>query len=152
MDSGPVASGRQLPTEGASRNDTVKIEISAQDHRHEDASLRACRRGIAGCRPHALRLRRRCGHATDTAGCRYGNAKTGCAAERAASLDRAKTVEPVSTPAATEAAPRHRRYAYRHRHRWGSYRTAYWEPFPIWWPHFHHNRIHWNRIPWLINF
>ena len=62
-----------------------------------------------------------------------------------------KTAERASTPAATEAAPRHRRYAHRRRHR-GYYRTAYWEPFPIWWPHFHHNRIHWTRIPWLINF
>jgi hypothetical protein len=63
-----------------------------------------------------------------------------------------KTAEPAATPAATEAAPRHRRYAHRHWHRWGYYHTAYWEPFPFYWPHFHHNRIHWSRIPWLFNF
>ncbi len=64
-----------------------------------------------------------------------------------------KTAEPAPTPAAAEAAPRHRRYAHRRwHHRWGYYRTAYWEPFPIFWPHFHHDRIHWVRIPWLINF
>ena len=48
-----------------------------------------------------------------------------------------KTAEPASPPAATEAAPRrHRRYA-RHHYR----RYAYWEPFPIYLPHFHHHRI-----------
>jgi hypothetical protein len=54
---------------------------------------------------------------------------------------------------AADAAPRHhRRYAhYRHRH-WGNYRYAYWEPFPIFWPHVYHNRVHWNRIPWLFQF
>jgi hypothetical protein len=75
------------------------------------------------------------------------------------SVPRPSLVPKAEEPAApvTEAepppapAPRHiRRYA---RHRWhGYYRTAYWEPFPIYWPHFYHNRIHWNRIPWIINF
>ena len=32
------------------------------------------------------------------------------------------------------------------------FRTAYWEPFPIYWPHFYHRRIHWNRIPWIVRF
>jgi hypothetical protein len=59
-----------------------------------------------------------------------------------------KTAEPASTPLADEAAPRHRRYAHRH-WRYGYYRTAYWEPFPIYWPHLTHSRIHWNRIPWF---
>jgi hypothetical protein len=63
-----------------------------------------------------------------------------------------KTAEPASPTAAAEPAPRHRRYAHRHGRRWGYYRTAYWEPFPIYWPHIYHNRIHWNRIPWLLNF
>ena len=39
---------------------------------------------------------------------------------------------------------RHRHYA--HRRHW---RDAYWEPFPIYWPHFYHNRVYWNRIPWF---
>jgi hypothetical protein len=62
-----------------------------------------------------------------------------------------KTAEPAQAPAPeTEAAPRaHRRYA--HRRHWG-YRTAYWEPFPIYWPHMYHHRIHWNRIPWMFRF
>jgi hypothetical protein len=63
-----------------------------------------------------------------------------------------KTAEPASPPVAAEPAPRHRRYAHRHWRRYGYYRTAYWEPFPIYWPHLYRNRIHWNRIPWLVNF
>ena len=55
---------------------------------------------------------------------------------------------PASAPVAEEPAPRHRRVA----HRWrgnGRYRTAYWEPFPIYWPHLYRNQIHCNRIPWF---
>jgi hypothetical protein len=59
-----------------------------------------------------------------------------------------KTAEPASAPADAEPAPRHhRRYAHRH---WRRY--AYWEPFPIYWPHLYRNRIHWSRIPWNFNF
>jgi hypothetical protein len=59
-----------------------------------------------------------------------------------------KTAEPASAPEATEnAPPRHRRYAHRH---WRRY--AYWEPFPIFFPHFYHNRVRWYRIPWAFNF
>jgi hypothetical protein len=60
-----------------------------------------------------------------------------------------KTAEPASTATAAESAPSHRRYAQRHFRR---YRTAYWEPFPIYWPHLYRSRIHWNRIPWAFNF
>ena len=60
-----------------------------------------------------------------------------------------KTAEPASPPAAEPTPPRHRRYAHRHYQRHGHYRTAYWEPFPIYWPHFYRNRIRWNRIPWF---
>jgi hypothetical protein len=57
-----------------------------------------------------------------------------------------KNAELASPPANAEPAPRqYRRYAHRHHRR---YRTAYWEPFPIYWPHFYRNRIHWNRTPW----
>jgi hypothetical protein len=56
-----------------------------------------------------------------------------------------KTAEPASSPAAAEPAPRrHRRYAYRHYRRY-----AYWEPFPVYLPHFHRHHIYWNRIPWF---
>ena len=56
-----------------------------------------------------------------------------------------RTAAPASPPTATEAAPRrHRRYA-RHHYR----RYAYWEPFPIYLPHFRHHRITWGRIPWF---
>jgi hypothetical protein len=56
-----------------------------------------------------------------------------------------KNAEPASQPSATEAEPRrHRRYA-RHHYR----RYAYWEPFPIYLPHFRHHRITWGRIPWF---
>lgn len=64
-----------------------------------------------------------------------------------------KTAEPASPPAAADPAPRrHRRYAHRHWRRYGYYRTAYWEPFPIYWPHYYRHRIRWNRIPWMFNF
>jgi hypothetical protein len=29
--------------------------------------------------------------------------------------------------------------------------TAYWEPFPIYWPHFYRHQVRWNRIPWMFN-
>ena len=64
----------------------------------------------------------------------------------------AKTAEPASPAAEAEPAPRHYRYAHRHHRRYGYYRTAYWEPFPIYWPHFYHNRVHWNRVPWFFRF
>jgi hypothetical protein len=72
-----------------------------------------------------------------------------------------KATEPASPPVAGKTAepdantvpderPRHRHYAHRHHWRYGYYyRTAYWEPFPIFWPHFYRHRIHWNRIPWF---
>jgi hypothetical protein len=83
-------------------------------------------------------------------------APTPAPAEAPASVPRPslapKAAEPAAPQADTEPAPRsHRRYAHRH-HRYGYYRTAYWEPFPIFWPHFYHNRVHWNRIPWLFRF
>jgi hypothetical protein len=56
-----------------------------------------------------------------------------------------KTAEPASAPVTDDAAPRrHRRYAHRHyRH------YAYWEPFPVYLPHFYGRRIYWSRIPWF---
>ena len=61
----------------------------------------------------------------------------------------AKTAE----PAASEPGMRpQRRYVHRSPRRHGAYRTAYWQPFPIYWPHFHRSRIHWNRIPWIFRF
>jgi hypothetical protein len=56
---------------------------------------------------------------------------------------------PASAPVAEESAPRHRRVAHRRWRGYGSYRTAYWEPFPIYWPHLHRNQIHWSRVPWF---
>jgi hypothetical protein len=48
--------------------------------------------------------------------------------------------------ATTDIAPsRHRHYAHRRYYR----HVAYWEPFPIYFPHFFHNRITWNRVPWI---
>ena len=57
----------------------------------------------------------------------------------------AKSAEPAAAPVADDNAPRRqRRYAHRHyRH------YAYWEPFPVYWPHFYRQRIYWNRIPWF---
>jgi hypothetical protein len=52
----------------------------------------------------------------------------------------------VKPQADAEPAPlRHRRWARRH------YRYAYWEPFPIFFPHFtRHHGITWSRIPWFF--
>ena len=64
-----------------------------------------------------------------------------------------KTAEPASAPAAADPAPlRQRRTAHRHNRRYGYYRTAHWQPFPIYWPHLYRNRIHWNQIPWSLHF
>jgi hypothetical protein len=56
-----------------------------------------------------------------------------------------KTAQPAAAPAATDAEPRrHRHYAHRrYRH------YAYWEPFPVYWPHFYRHRIYWSRIAWF---
>jgi uncharacterized membrane protein len=62
----------------------------------------------------------------------------------------APVAEPAQRPVAEPAQRPPRRYARRH---WrGYYRTAYWEPFPIYWPHYYHHRIHWGRIPWMFRF
>ena len=63
-----------------------------------------------------------------------------------------KTVEPASQPVAAEPTPGQRRHAHRHWRRNGYYHSAYWQPFPIYWPHFYRSRIHWSRIPWAFNF
>ena len=63
-----------------------------------------------------------------------------------------KTVEPASQPVAAEPAPSQRRHAHRHWRRNGYYRSAYWQPFPIYWPHFYRSRIHCGRIPWPFYF
>ncbi|WP_156927589.1 hypothetical protein [Bradyrhizobium sp. Tv2a-2] len=53
--------------------------------------------------------------------------------------------EPV-TPQASDDSARRPRHHYAHRRHW---RYAYWEPFPIYWPHIYHSRVYWNRIPWF---
>ena len=68
------------------------------------------------------------------------------------SVPRPSIVPKTAEPAAAEAAPPPRRTAHRHRRGYGNYRTAYWEPFPVYWPHLYRNRIHWNRIPWIFRF
>ena len=55
-----------------------------------------------------------------------------------------KAAEPTAPTTAEPSPRRHRRYA-RHQYR----RYAYWEPFPIYFPHFQRHRIYWNRIPWF---
>lgn len=68
-------------------------------------------------------------------------------------VPKAAEPSPSAPSAATDPAqPTMPRAAHRHYRRWGIYRTAYWEPFPIYWPHFYHHRIHWNRIRWAFRF
>jgi hypothetical protein len=60
-----------------------------------------------------------------------------------------KAAAPVPAPVADEPPQRpHWRYAHHRWHRRGNYRTAYWEPFPIFWPNFYHHQLRWSRIPW----
>jgi zona occludens toxin (predicted ATPase) len=73
------------------------------------------------------------------------------AAEPAAPPVAGKNVEPDAKNV-SDQRPRQRRYAHRHHRRYGSYRTAYWQPFPIYWPHLYRNRIHWSRTPWAFHF
>ena len=57
--------------------------------------------------------------------------------------------QPITPQADDNAAPRrHRHYA--HRRRYYGWHYAYWQPFPILWPHFYHSRIYWSRIPWFF--
>ena len=58
----------------------------------------------------------------------------------------AKNAEPAAKSVSDQ---RHRRYAHRHHRRYGYYRTAYWQPFPIYFPHVYHSRLVWNRVPWF---
>ena len=63
------------------------------------------------------------------------------------STDTAAKPDASAKPQAdAEPAPRrHRRWARRH------YRYAYWEPFPIFFPHLtRHHGIYWSRIPWFF--
>jgi hypothetical protein len=62
-----------------------------------------------------------------------------------------KNAEPAQQPIAPQADDdtaqrRHRHYAHR-RYGW---RYAYWQPFPIYWPHLSHSRIYWSRLPWFF--
>jgi hypothetical protein len=56
--------------------------------------------------------------------------------------------KPVATerPVVTDepASRRNRRYVRRH------WRYAYWQPFPIYWPHLYRSHIYWSRIPWFF--
>jgi hypothetical protein len=57
-----------------------------------------------------------------------------------------KGTEPITPQTSEDTTPRPRRH-YVRRHHWRRY--AYWEPFPIYWPHLYRNHIYWNRIPWF---
>ena len=57
-----------------------------------------------------------------------------------------KSTDTAAGDAASEPAPHHRRH-YAHRYYYRHY--AYWEPFPIFFPHLYHNRIVWNRVSWF---
>jgi hypothetical protein len=56
-----------------------------------------------------------------------------------------KSAEPVAPQASDDTTPRPRRHYAHRRH----LRYAYWEPFPVYWPHIYRSRIYWNRIPWF---
>jgi hypothetical protein len=71
-------------------------------------------------------------------------------APKAAAPAPAATTADPDTKNVSDERPRRRRYSRRYRH--GYYRTAFWQPFPIYWPHLYHSRIHWNRIPWAFRF
>lgn len=95
------------------------------------------------------------GHAEDAAKPADTAAPAASKAEAPASVPRPsiapktaepKSAEPTSAPVTTETAPRrHRRYA---RHHYRGY--GYWEPFPLYLPHFHPHHISWARIRWFF--
>jgi hypothetical protein len=64
-----------------------------------------------------------------------------------------KNAAPAQQPVAPQAddgnAPRRRHYARRVGPGYGT-RTAYWQPFPIYLPHFYHSRIYWSRMRWFF--
>jgi hypothetical protein len=96
------------------------------------------------------------GHAEDAATPATPAAPAAAPAEAPASVPRPslapKTAEPAA-PVADDPAPRrHRRYAHRYHGHYGYYRTGYWEPFPVYFPHLYRNRIHWSRVPWVLPF
>src|SRR5450755_1162439 len=74
------------------------------------------------------------------------------AAPAAATQTEAPPASVPRPPLAAEPTPNQRRYAHRHWRRSGYYRSAYWQPFPIYLPHFYRSRIHWGSIPWAFNF
>ena len=51
----------------------------------------------------------------------------------------------ATTDATTEPAPRRHRHYARYHYR----RYAYWEPFPIFFPHLYRSHIVWNRVRWF---
>ncbi|MFT4115778.1 hypothetical protein [Bradyrhizobium sp.] len=57
-----------------------------------------------------------------------------------------KSAEPAAPQASSEPAPRTapKRTAQRHHRRY-----AYWQPFPVYWPHIYRSHVVWNRIPWF---
>jgi hypothetical protein len=85
------------------------------------------------------------GHAEDAAPAATSTAPPPASVPRPSIVP--KTAEPPSPQADAEPAPRrHRHYAHRHYY----YRHyAYWEPFPVYVPHFYRQRIYWSRIPWF---
>jgi hypothetical protein len=56
-----------------------------------------------------------------------------------------KTAEGAPVSAATDAKPRKPRRFARKNHR----QYAYWEPFPIYWPHYYRHRLTWQRVAWF---
>ena len=87
------------------------------------------------------------GYAEDAAKPTDATAPAAAAPKAAEPAVAPNSAEQASPPAAEPAPRRHRRHA-RHRYR----RYAYWEPFPIYWPHVYHNRVHWSRVPWFFRF
>jgi hypothetical protein len=55
-----------------------------------------------------------------------------------------KSTESATTDTAEPAPRRHRRYVRQHYRRY-----AYWEPFPVYWPHIHRHHFYWSRISWF---
>lgn len=65
-----------------------------------------------------------------------------------AAVPRPSLVPNATDPAAekpTNSAARPYRHHANRRHQ----RYAYWEPFPVYLPHFFHQRVHWSRIRWF---
>ena len=87
-------------------------------------------------------------HAEDAPAATTAPAATQAPGEAKPAVVQRPSIAPKATEAApdvsSESAPRRQRRTARPYRRY-----AYWQPFPIYFPHVYHRRLVWNRVPWF---